>query len=189
MDVTAVASVAVMELGGIPSYFQVLVSKDIGKDDMVVGIDELKTLHILRADFPRTLPEFRRAYVGNHVCLHMPVQKDKEGECNKERASGVLLYLEDRYEDCYEDTRIKGLEDFPPVIRSVLLKYSGVFDTSIKNTMNVPDAQLNLVFGYKPTRCYTCRPTPLHYMETVDKLLAYPMAQWVIQESGVTRSE
>ena len=105
MDVTAVASVAVRELSGIPSYFQVLVSRDLGEDDMVVGIDELKTLHILHADFPRTLPEYRRAYMGNHVCLHMPVQKDEERECDKERASRVLLYLEDRYE--FEDTRIK----------------------------------------------------------------------------------
>ena len=61
MDVSAVATVAVREMAGIPSCFQVLVSKDIGKDDMVIGIDELKTLHILHQDFPRTLPEFRRA--------------------------------------------------------------------------------------------------------------------------------
>ena len=106
---------------------------------MVVGIDELKTLHILHTDFPRTLPEFRRAYMGNHVCLHMPAEKDEEKECEKEKASGVLLYLEDRYNK--EDNRIKKLENFPPVIRSVLSKYSNVFDTSIKKTMNVPDAQ------------------------------------------------
>ena len=41
MDVTAVASLAVRELSGIPSYFQVLVSRDLGEDNMVVGIDEL----------------------------------------------------------------------------------------------------------------------------------------------------
>ena len=65
MNVTAVASVVVRELAGIPSYFQVLVSKDVGRDKMVVGIDELKTLHILHADFPRTLPKFRRVTVLN----------------------------------------------------------------------------------------------------------------------------
>ena len=117
----------------------------------------------------------------------MPVEKDEEKECEKERASGVLLYLEDRYGQ--EDSRIKGLEDFPPGIRDVLTKYSKVFDTSIKKTMNVPDAQLNLVEGYKPTKCYTCRPTPLHYMETADRLLADLMAQRVIRESTDTRSE
>ena len=111
MDVSAVATVAVREMAGIPSCFQVLVSKDIGKDDMVIGIDELKTLHILHQDFPRTLPEFRRAYRGNHVCLHMPVVKDEDQECEKERASSVLLYLEDRYDK--EDNRIKDLEKFP----------------------------------------------------------------------------
>ena len=170
MDVTAVATVAVRELAGIPSCFQVLVSKDIGKDDMVIGIDELKTLHILHQDFPRTLPEFRRAYSGNHVCLHMPVVKDEEVECEKERASGILLYLEDSLKKV--DNRIKNLEKFPAVIQDVLSKYSNVFDTTIKMTMNIPDAELILVDGYRPTRCYTCRPTPLHYMETADKLIA-----------------
>ena len=57
MDVTGVASVAVRELASKVSYFQVLVSKDIGKDEMVVGIDELKTLHILHTDFSRKLPK------------------------------------------------------------------------------------------------------------------------------------
>ena len=45
------------ELASKVSYFQVLVSKDIGKDEMVVGIDELKTLHILHTDFSRKLPK------------------------------------------------------------------------------------------------------------------------------------
>ena len=118
MDVTAVASVAVRELAGIPIYFQVLVSKDIGRDELVVGIDELKTLHILHADFPRTLPKFRRSYKGNQNCLHM--EKDEEKECEQERASGILLCLEDRLDK--EDNRIKELEGFPPAIRSVLSK-------------------------------------------------------------------
>ena len=189
MDVTAVATVAVRETEGISSCFQVLVSKDIGNDELVGGIDELKTLHILHQDFPKTIPEYRRTYMGNHVCLHMPVVKDEEKECEKERASGVLLYLEDRFDNNNMDNRIKNLEKFPVIIQDVLNRYSNVFDTSIKKTMNVPDAELNLVDGYRPTRCYTCRPTPLHYMETADKLLADLMTQGVIEEAGDTRSE
>ena len=118
MDVTAVATVAVRELEGIPSCFQVLVSKDIGKDEMVVGIDDLKTLHILHQDFPKTIPEYRRSYMGNHVCLHMPVVKDEEEECQKERASGVLLYLEDRLDNNNMDNRVKNLEKFPDIIQN-----------------------------------------------------------------------
>ena len=53
MDVSAVATVAVREMEGIPSCFQVLVSRDVGVDDLVVGIDDLKTLHILHKDFPK----------------------------------------------------------------------------------------------------------------------------------------
>ena len=109
----------------------------------MVGINELKTLHILHADFPRTLPEFRRAYEGNHVCLHILAKKHEDIECEKERASGVLLYLEDRFDK--QDNRIKGLEGFPPAVQSVLSKYSNVFNTSIRKTMKFPDAELNLV--------------------------------------------
>ena len=132
MDVIAVATVAVRELASIPSCFQVLVSKDIGKDKQVVGIDELKTLHILHQDFPRTLPKFRITYMGNHVCLHMPFVKDEDKECEKERASSVLLYLEDRYDNLNMDNPIKDLEKFPSVMQDVLTKYSNVFDTTMK---------------------------------------------------------
>ena len=117
----------------------------------------------------------------------MPVVKDEEVECEKERASGVLLYLEDRLDKV--DNHIKNLEKFAAVIQEVLSKYSNVFDTTIKKTMNIPDAELNLVNGYRPTRCYTCRPTPLHFMETADKLIADLIAQGVIEEAGGTRSE
>ena len=147
----------------------------------------LSLLHILHDDFTRTQPDFRRAYEGNHVCLHIPAEKDEEKECEQKRASGILLYLEDRLDK--EDNRNKGPEDFPPAIRSILSNYSNVFDTSIRKTMNIPDAQLNLVEGYRPTRCYTCRPTPLHYTETADRLLADLMAQGVVEEAGDTKSE
>ena len=152
MDVTAVATVAVREMEGIPSCFQVLVSTSVGKDEMVVGIDDLKTYTF----FTKTsIPEYRRTYMGKHVCLQMPVEKDEEKECEKERASGVLLYLEDRFNNNNMDNRIKNLEKFPVVIQDVLNRYSNVFNTTIKKTMKVPDAELNLVDGYRPTRCYT----------------------------------
>ena len=99
----------------------------------------------------------------------------------------MLLYLKDGFDK--QDNRIKGLEGFPPVVQSVLSKYSNVFNISIRKTMKVPDAELNLVVGYKPTKCYTCRPTPLHYMDTADRLLADLMAQGVIVEARDTKSE
>ena len=73
--------------------------------------------------------------------------------------------------------RIKALAD------------SNVFDTSIRQAMTVPDAELNLAEGYRPTRCYLCRPTSLYHMETADKLLADLMAQGVIKEAGDTKSK
>ena len=162
MDVTAMANVAVRENMGIPIVFKVLVSKSLGNGEMLIGIEDLKTLHILHQDFPKTLPKYRRSYMGQHVCNHSAAAKDEEEECEKERARGVLLYLEERYEK--EDNRIKDLHKFPEEIREVLNKFADVFDTSLKKCMNVPDAQLNLTEDYRPTRCYACRPTPLHYM-------------------------
>ena len=73
------------------------------------------------------------------------------------------------------------------MIQDVLSKYSIVFDTTMKKTMNIPDAELNLVDGYRPTRFYTCRPKPLHYMETAAKLITDLTAQGVIEEAGDTR--
>ena len=55
--------------------------------------------------------------------------------------------------------------------------------------MNIPDAELNLIDGYRPTRCYSCRAMPLHYMGTADKLLADLISQGVIEEAGDTRLE
>ena len=92
-------------------------------------------------------------------------------------------------DDGDDNNKIKGLGDFPEELCSVLSKYKDVFDTSIKKTMNVPDSQLNLKDNYRPMRCYTCRPTPLHYMETADKLIAELIAQWVLEKSGDTRTE
>ena len=47
------------------------------------------------------------------------------------------------------DNRIKNLEKFPVVIQEVLSRYSNVFDTTIKKTMNIPEAELNGVQTYK----------------------------------------
>ena len=50
----------VQEDHGLPHKIQVLVSKDLGKDELVVGQEDLKDLNILHTDFPKTLPEWRR---------------------------------------------------------------------------------------------------------------------------------
>ena len=34
-----------------------LVSKDLGKEELVVGLEDLKDLGILHNEFPRTMPE------------------------------------------------------------------------------------------------------------------------------------
>ena len=37
-----------------------LVSKDLGQDQLVVGLEDLKDINILHKEFPKTLPEWRR---------------------------------------------------------------------------------------------------------------------------------
>ena len=60
MDVSGKGEIMVQEEDGWPLKIQVLVSKSLGKGELVVGLEDLKELHILHNDFPRTLPEFRR---------------------------------------------------------------------------------------------------------------------------------
>ena len=50
----------VQEDHGLPQKIQVLVSKDLGKDELVVGLEDLKDLNILLKEFPKILPEWRK---------------------------------------------------------------------------------------------------------------------------------
>ena len=62
----------------------------------------------------------------------------------------------------------------------MLHDFSDVFDTKLKNSMDVEPAQLNLKEGSVPFRCYMCRQTPLHYRETANKLVMDLLVQGVI---------
>ena len=50
----------VLEEHVIPHKIKVLVSKDLGKNELVVGVEDLKDIGILHREFPKTLPEGRR---------------------------------------------------------------------------------------------------------------------------------
>ena len=67
----------------------------------------------------------------------------------RERARGVLLYLEERYEQVNE--KITGFDSFPEEIKAVLDKYIDVFDTKLRKSMNVEPVQLNVGEGSKPS--------------------------------------
>ena len=56
MDVSGKGEIMVQEDDGLPLKIQVLVSKGLGKEELVVGLEDLKELNILHKDFPRTLP-------------------------------------------------------------------------------------------------------------------------------------
>ena len=59
----------------------------------------------------------------------------------RERARGVLLYLEERYEAV--DEKITTFDSFPDEIQVVLDIYIDVFDTKLRKSMNVEPVQLN----------------------------------------------
>ena len=61
MDVSGIGAIMVQEDDGLPLKINVLVSRSLGKEELVVGLSDLKDLNILHKDFPRTLPEFRRS--------------------------------------------------------------------------------------------------------------------------------
>ena len=142
---------------------------------MVIHLEDLKTLHILHSD---TFPEFRRSYTGQHFCNNIAEGKDEERECDKERARGVVLYLEERYEE--ENNKFKDLGSFPKEIRDVFNDFTDVFDTKLRKSMDEEPAQFNLKEGSVPSRCYMCRPTTLHYTETANKLVTELLVQRVI---------
>ena len=59
MDVSGIGSIMVQEKEGLPLKITVLISKSLGEEELVIGLSDLKDMHILNKDFPRTLPEFR----------------------------------------------------------------------------------------------------------------------------------
>ena len=59
MNVNVRGEVIVEEEYGHPYTIEVLVSKDLGHEEMVVGLEDLKAMKILHKDFPETLPEFQ----------------------------------------------------------------------------------------------------------------------------------
>ena len=66
----------------------------------------------------------------------------KEKKEERARARGVLLYLEQRYEQV--DEKISNFDSFPEEINVVLDKYINVFDTKLRKSMNVEPVQLNV---------------------------------------------
>ena len=95
----------------------------MGQDELVVGLEDLKVQQHKRRPMVRT----------NEV-------KEKKEE--RARARGVLLYLEQRYEQV--DEKISNFDSFPEEINVVLDKYINVFDTKLRKSMNVEPVQLNV---------------------------------------------
>ena len=60
MDVSGRGEIMVQEEHGLPHKIKVLVSKDLGKNELVVGVEDLKDIGILHREFPKILPEIMR---------------------------------------------------------------------------------------------------------------------------------
>ena len=139
MDVSGIGSIMVQEKEGLPLKITVLISKSLGEEELVIGLSDLKDMHILHEDFPRTLPEFRLKadWRGKEAKYSKPSQyntmrgdqwfeqeQQREAREGRERARGVLLYLEERYEQV--DEKITGFDSFPEEIKVILDKYIDV---------------------------------------------------------------
>ena len=59
MDVSGKGKIIVQEEHGF-NKIKVLVLKDLGQDELVVCLEDLKDIVILHKEFPKTLPERRR---------------------------------------------------------------------------------------------------------------------------------
>ena len=158
-------------------------SKDLGQDNLLVGLEDLKDINILHNEFQKTLPEWRRKEERNVNVQYNSLRGDMwneemEVKEKRERARGVLLYLDERYEQV--DENITNFESFPEEIMVVLDKYIDVFDTKLRKSMNVEPVQLNVSEGFKLYACFSCRPTPAHYRETGRKLVQDLLDQCII---------
>ena len=111
----------------------------------------------------------------------------KEQTEERERARGVLLYLEERYEQINE--KISNFDSFPEEIQLVLNKYIDVFNTKLRKSRNVEPVRLNVRKGSIPRACYSCRPTPAHYRDTGMKLVNNLLDQKIIEYYGNRRSK
>ena len=56
MDVGGKGEIMMQEEHGLPHKIKVLVSIDLGQDELVVGLENLMNINILRKGFPKTLP-------------------------------------------------------------------------------------------------------------------------------------
>ena len=123
MDVSERGEITVQEELGFPHKINVLISKDLGREELVIGLEDLKDLGILHPEFPKTLPSRRRgrekninaqcnSIRGDQWAEQMEMKEKVEGrepsgvqwsqnpEVKEEReerarARGVLLYLEE----------------------------------------------------------------------------------------------
>ena len=60
LDVSGRGEFTVQEELGFPYKISVLISKDLGREELVIGQEDLKDLGILHQDFPKTLPDMGR---------------------------------------------------------------------------------------------------------------------------------
>ena len=88
----------------------------------------------------------------------------------------MLLYMEERYEEV-NDKKAK-FNSFPEEIKAVLAEYHNVFDSKLKLSMDVEPSELNVVEGSKSRAYFTCRPTPVHYRLTAEKLVNQTGYPW-----------
>ena len=85
----------------LPHKIKVLVSKDLGKDELVVGLEDLKDLNILHKEFPKTLPEWRTEGVRGDNVQYNSIRGDqwneqREVKEKRERARGFCYILRRR---------------------------------------------------------------------------------------------
>ena len=114
MDVSGRGEIRKEEEFGIPHKIRVLISRDLGQDELVVGLEDFKVLGILHHEFPRTRPEKRREDAKQVNVQYKNIRGDqwseqmevKEQRDKRERARGVLLYLEEMYEQVNENQQL-----------------------------------------------------------------------------------
>ena len=77
VDVSGRGEIMVQEEYGLSHKIKVLVSKDLGQVELVVGLEDLKDLGILHPEFPRTIPDKRREGAQIHKMQYNSIRGDQ----------------------------------------------------------------------------------------------------------------
>ena len=100
MDMSGKDEILVQEEHGLSHKIKVLVSKDLGQDELVASLEDLKDIGILHKEFPKTLPERCREDAKQVNCQYNSIKGDPLNEQIEIKEKREMRREKERGESC-----------------------------------------------------------------------------------------